>query len=262
MSKLRKLPAFLTGVLSKLRKLPASPKGHRGFPLLLLLCFVFLISSLSFAGEYVLVEGREFEVCRAYSNNLNSFKDLRYPMVCERLINPDFKDFSKPKWTPIDVWSKRELARQFHKLLFYRNSIPPWNEPPEVFYPKLKEWIAEGRIRMSEAHLDINNDGTIDHVIRYDYGHCDPSLPMYASLPTGRAYMALDDKTGQIDEWLTQFLLHHLDVFLYKGRVYTDWFAGKRGSKGGQLWVYDSTFQGALLANRCTYDYKEGPEKP
>ena len=61
MSKLRKLPAFLTGVLSKLRKLPASPKGHRGFPLLLLLCFVFLISSLSFAGEYVLVEGREFE---------------------------------------------------------------------------------------------------------------------------------------------------------------------------------------------------------
>ncbi len=54
------------------------------------------------ADELVLVKGKGVEVCEAYKKNLDSFKNkfnrFGYSFLTVRGINPEFKDFSTPKW--------------------------------------------------------------------------------------------------------------------------------------------------------------------
>jgi hypothetical protein len=71
--------------------------------LLLIVVFLFL-SSISWAGEYMLEKGKGVEVCEAYSKNLNSFNlHSQYVMACERKINPIFADFKKPEWEKLEL---------------------------------------------------------------------------------------------------------------------------------------------------------------
>lgn len=60
------------------------------------------------AGNYTLTYGKQFEVCRAFAENLASFGDLPQGLF-EWPINPKFKKFRKPEWKPLDP--KQHLAR-------------------------------------------------------------------------------------------------------------------------------------------------------
>lgn len=66
------------------------------------------------AGRYEPIKGKGIEVCEAYKKNLESFQDSE-PMACERKINPEFKDFSKPIWENVDLEQHRELFRRLSK---------------------------------------------------------------------------------------------------------------------------------------------------
>ena len=124
------------------------------------------ITATADSGEYKLIEG-ELEVCKAYENNLNSFKDLPHAMVCERKINPKMKDFTKPAWKKVDVWEHRE------KILDV-GEIGNWIKPnsPEArahLLGRIREDLQAGLLTLYETIIDFDNDGDLDHVFRYDY---------------------------------------------------------------------------------------------
>lgn len=240
--------------------------------IILLFILVFISPLPAFAGEYVLqkrfptgvkdhtfeVAEKNIELCKAYEKNLNSFKDLPRAMVCERKINPEFTDFKKPEWKELDSWENREKVKQMEKFLWYR-----W--PPEKFDNE-EEWlthlrnrIKEKKLSLSETWIDINNDGKIDHVLRYDYGECDPTNQSNFAHPGGRSFFVWDDEKKQLDSMVKTKSRLRYDIFIYKGRVYLDSFgSGKLGFKDGELSVYNSVshigdFGGAKI---CVYKYK------
>ena len=56
-----------------------------------------------YADQLVLVKGKGIDVCKEYGKNLKLF-----PIIAtkyKRIINPDYKNFSKPKWL---VWGPSE----------------------------------------------------------------------------------------------------------------------------------------------------------
>lgn len=68
---------------------------------------VFALAGAAFtdvahAGRYELIKGKGVEVCEAYEKNLNSFSPST-PMLCERQVNRDFKDFAKPMWEKLTL---------------------------------------------------------------------------------------------------------------------------------------------------------------
>lgn len=233
--------------------------------LTLLPAVVLLLPILALAGEYVLIVGFEQEVCKAYRKNLNSFKDLPCAMVCERKLNPIFKDFSKPEWKPMDVWANRDLARKINKWLDHRHSKDPYESNPALYEQDLKKWLSEGYPRMYETYIDIDNSGTIDHVIRNDNdrgkGLCDPCNARHFSSPSGRSYVVIDDKTGKLDKELSNFLDRRWDIFIYKGRVYLDAFGGDLGFRDGQLSVAESKYGFGGWHETCVFRYRERTQK-
>jgi hypothetical protein len=62
---------------------------------LALLALSVFVATPALAGRYELIKGKGVEVCEAYGENLNSFNPST-PMLCERPVNPDFKNFAKP----------------------------------------------------------------------------------------------------------------------------------------------------------------------
>jgi hypothetical protein len=211
------------------------------------------------AGEYVLVEGQDIEVCREYGKNLNSFKNLPHAMVCERLINPEMKDFSKPQWKPLDVWEKRDMLKQIDLYLWYKGTENKFNY--EKWLGRLKERVQDKSVALSETFIDIDNDGKAEHVLRYDYGKCDPKKASDFTRPTGRRIVVWKDKQNELDENLNRFLGLRLGIFTYKDRVFHDHFGGSIGFKEGTLTVFDSIVHSGgwteLGVATCTYNYRK-----
>lgn len=231
--------------------------------LLFILVFIYPVSG--FAGEYVLqkrfptgvkdhtfeVAEKNIEVCKAYEKNLNSFKDLPYAMVCERKINPELTDFKKPEWKELDLWENREKVKEIAKFLWYKDKFDE-----EKWLAKFKQDIEEKKPSLSETWIDINNDGKIDHVLRYDYLKCDPTNPIHFKSAGGKTIVVWDDNKNQLDDrFKTLFMRSMYDIFIYKERVYLDHFYGDLGLKDGKLYVFDSVM-GDLGAITCVYKYK------
>ena len=157
--------------------------------------FLMLLTAMAFAGEYVLLEGHKYEVCRDYAKNLNSFKSMPFAMVCEREINPKFADFKKPEWKELDIWDHKEMILQLENRMWRRNN--PKKPDDQEWLNRIKKDIEEKSISLSEAWFDIDNNGKIDHILVYKYGRCDPDnqsdfaglrvapLPSGMTRPTG-----------------------------------------------------------------------------
>ena len=119
---------------------------------------------------------RDIEICKAYEENLNSFPETPHIMACERRINPRLKDFSKPKWTPLDVRKHAELVKVMDKMVFYRWRPNTFDE--ELWRKRFEERVATNSIKLSVAQLDVvaNDpnadppDGIADEVFRYVIG--------------------------------------------------------------------------------------------
>lgn len=238
--------------------------GMKKILIAITLTFGLALASLVSAGEYVLIEGKNKEVCREYGKNLNSFKKLPHAMVCERKLNPRFTDFKTSKWETLDVWENREIVGKMDRYLWnsrtesqkeaFDKNFTQWLE-------KLKERIKNNEISLSLTRVDIDNNGKLDNVIQYDMGTCSDTDENSFTSPGGRIYLVFNEDITAINENLSNFTkVLRLGIFIYKGRTYLDFWGGWPNFKDGKVFVYDSVMNTTgwtdLGAKICIYKYK------
>jgi len=192
-----------------------------------------LIPGTVFAGDYKMVLGKGIEVCEAYLKNLNSFPKAP-PMVCERPLNPELKDFQKPEWKALDVGENFAL---------------------------LKNNITDRQIKLSVTQLDVDLDGKLENVLRHEIDTCDPANESLFATPGGREFFVLNEEKTKIDVQKTKkiHLGGRLDIFLYKGQISIDGWGGNLGFKDGVIYVYTiepyATPPSWHTVHRCDYNY-------
>lgn len=195
---------------------------------------VVMLPAISWAGEYVLEKGKGVEVCEVYKKNLESFNDPQ-PMMCERKINPEFKDFEKPVWEKVDLEEHREL---FRRLLRYqgsdRNQFNQTTYDDNELNSYIKDQKQLGYPFVSSTKFSITPyKNWPSDILIYSAGACPYGPPFYAS----NLYILLEDpsvKDAMIDAAnpLEKLLRTEIspnngrdtvvDLFHYKGVPYID----------------------------------------
>lgn len=203
--------------------------------IILFAVFICLTGNV-FAGEYKLVVGDRIDVCEAYEKNLNSFKELSHAMVCERLVDTNLKEFDKPRWRKLNIWENLDKIKNFEEFM----GFTLWKEN-DRWMRNLRNREKKGMAQIYETHIDIDNDGDVDRVYMYDYGKCDPQEESHYSMPGGRNLFVWDDENNCLHRGLNQYLkFKRFDMFIYKGKVYLDYFGAHSNFQGGRLDVYKS----------------------
>lgn len=209
-----------------------------------------LIATPAVAGRYELIKrdvpGESYQysdipggVCEAYEKNLNRFSDRPNGMACGREIDPEL-GFTRPKWERLDPLKYKELAKDIGR---FQGSCP---KPPagQSVDPKCLDGVfarmIENGFFLELTHLDINEDGNPDTVVRTGRDWpCDPNVesnfrhPPYESL-----YVADAGLTRVLDA--SRFIDQvGGDIFRYRGRVYSDMlFGGPYPDREGTLYLF------------------------
>ena len=183
------------------------------------------------------ISAENMELCKAYEANLNAFPEVNDPFVCERPIHPRFKEFRKPEWKELDPSNYVDLIVETGRLQYQQFPRPyPFNEA--AARKGVLQGITLGRIRLKLAELDIVSDpdspthqpdGIPEKVLRIEIGdpHCDPSDEKWRHFPPAREYYIVNDDLTKVEVF--EATLATMDVFLYKGKVYFDWFTRASG---------------------------------
>jgi len=203
--------------------------------------FMVLVG-MAHAGRYELVKGKGVEVCEAYKKNLNSFKPSE-PMRCDRLVNPEFKDFQKPKWERIDGLANYSLIESAYEFL-EKPSGPGRKADLEGLRENIK--AQNEPYTFSTATVDIDNDGKPERVLRY----FDTCIPFGTKGRYGTPLLVVAADGRQVDSVKTSRVMHNrghdsgpgypvgrwsyamYDVFVYRSATYFDRssdFVGERG---------------------------------
>ncbi len=219
---------------------------------IVLVLILFLFPAAVFAGEYVLIKGKGVEMCEAYGKNVNSMhppKSLVMPY--EQILNPEFKDFSKPAW---EATFSQELFDKINLFLWERDVNPiyrfpvteykNWRGTPEQYALAWEHYKGNRQKTLSlglpVSKVDIDNDGKTEN-IAYDSVN-------------NRILMVLNDDKTEIDLKKTALVLQHpsrkaegkgeltadgrrisdamhsvaYDVFIYKQKTYFDLYIDLR----------------------------------
>jgi len=220
----------------------------------------FTFSEAAQAGHYELIKGKGVEVCEAYAKNLNSFKP-GIPMICERQINPEMKDFSRPTWTEIDPWQNREMVKNVESFL---GDYPRGNPKDDLaqWEDGVKDRVKIHHLKIELAQVDIDNDGKNENTIKYYDGSC-PMTRHY-----GTPLLVIDQEKNSIEK-RTALLMQNpksaaggtargiwagtmYDVFIYKDIVYFDrWSQSK--NQTGLLKVF--TTKKDMTKEACRYRF-------
>jgi len=234
--------------------------------IMLLLC---LLTKTAFGfdplGYFTLTKGTSSEMCVTYVRNLNSFFEIRRYMSCDRRLNPKFTDFSEPTWQMIDKWEYIKLVKQI--ILLFDN----FNDPKLTSPNELDHWLNTS-ISLDLIRVDIDNDKSVDLVIRYNLHSCGASH-LYAS-----PIMVVDDHMEYIDVEATRHLLQNpiwfkntepagrwfyamYDVFLYKGEVYFDKWSDDFNQK---YYLHVFKTEKGTTQEVCTlkFEFYPGEEEP
>ena len=173
---------------------------------------------------------QNLELCKAYEANLNSFPKVTEPFACERPLNPKLRDFSKPKWKPLDA---REHVKLLVEIARFRNRHQPQGFGEPAYRRGILEGIRLGQIRLKVAELDITPspssanrgpDGVPEKVLRIERGDpkCTPADEKTRRFPPVIDYVIVNDDLTKFEEFAP--LRRTMDAFLYKGEVYFDVF--------------------------------------
>ena len=194
------------------------------------LSFYFVIlailgaSTTAFSGTYTITRGEDFPVCQDFLANL---KALGGPaLVCDRKFHPRFKQFSWPKWEPLNPVQHKQLIlqiwqKQFQDVLY---------EGQSVFEKRKKDIddiLRSGAIDLAITRLKINEKPTT--VLRFiDKSH--EQLACDWLQPFGRWYYALATDNTKVDFEMTEHSPlrggYRPDLFFYDGQYYTAYFSG------------------------------------
>jgi hypothetical protein len=84
-----------------------------------------------YAGEYKLIKGKQYSLCRDYLDNL---KSLGSPsMICHRRLNPKMKKFRAVQWKRADPANYKPAIKD---LFFENNSLIRYKAPSTQKYLK------------------------------------------------------------------------------------------------------------------------------
>ena len=204
-----------------------------------------------------MVLGKGIEVCEAYLKNVNSFPK-EPPMVCERKLNPSMPDLKKPVWQPLDAKQHFDLMKEIDRVRHHVTK-EEYGRFSEKYMPFLQQSVETGAIRLSVAELDVNEDGIPEEVLQYENGECDPLNESHFATPFGRTYLVLAPDSTGIDEQKSKWFAvgGRLGLFLFKGQVFIDHWAGDLAFKKGQLRALTPLSVVGLGTKVCTYSYNE-----
>jgi hypothetical protein len=181
-------------------------------------------STTAFSGTYTITRGEDFPVCQDFLANL---KALGGPaLVCDRKFHPRFKQFSWPKWEPLNPVQHKQLIlqiwqKQFQDVLY---------EGQSVFEKRKKDIddiLRSGAIDLAITQLKINEKPTT--VLRFiDKSH--EQLACDWLQPFGRWYYVLATGNTKVDFETTEHSPlrggYRPDLFFYYGQYYTAYFSG------------------------------------
>ena len=151
------------------------PSRFRGAMAVVLLFFFLFFTSLAQA-RYVLEKGKDVEVCVAYEKALNGSKVVSSPY--SRPMDPNAKDFSKPKWEPLEIREYAFLPKVW-RYQFDRDVNPvngfygvhlwrQWRETKKQYAQAWESYLVTHEKRGNQwqylASFDINNDGESDTI--------------------------------------------------------------------------------------------------
>lgn len=158
-------------------------------PFLRLFSIVFLLllsltGNSSFAGRYELIKGKGVEVCEAYEKNLNSMSPST-PMLCERPVNPNFKDFAKPAWEKLTADQIAEINVDVadRMLSMATPNSEVLKQPKSERIRKAKELTASAHnetwpLSALRASIDLDNNGKPESFVKDIHGKCDKQNPL------------------------------------------------------------------------------------
>jgi hypothetical protein len=194
------------------------------------LIFYFVIlailgaSTTALSGTYKITRGEDFPVCQDFLANLKALGEPA--MLCDRKFHPHFKQFSWPKWEPLDPVQHQPLLlqiwqKQFQDVLYEGQSLF------EKYKKDIDNILRSRVIDFAITRLTINEKPTT--VLRFiDRSH--EQLPCDWLQPLGRWYYALTEDNTQIDFETTEHSPlrdgYRPDLFIYNGQYYTAYFSG------------------------------------
>jgi len=214
---------------------------------------------------YMLISGKNDEMCRLFDENLNRFCD-EPPMVCERKIHPDFaKDFSFPDWEAVDSEKHLDLIANYIRARAPKNARcaegdeqcqAEWREVKwQEYKPKLLERMRGGQVTLARAPVYIFNKERI--VYRLVDAPCPSYRDKVGYFPQVPKLFATDKNTGKFDPDFTKIApIGAIDVLLYKDEkeaYVTQWEIGPLLRL--RIYIPSST--------RCVfkYSFKKGAKK-
>jgi hypothetical protein len=165
---------------------------------------IFSCPVLLHAGEYVLTDRSDSELCREYRNNLNSIKGVFHPMVCERKLNPKFTDFKRPKWKKLDPWKYKDLVREVEIYLVFGCRVQRSPRKNELAWYKnyrfndFKREAKRNKIFISLARFDIYNEGIERNVIKYEYQTCHRMSKQSYRYPPITSFVVVNDDLTEV----------------------------------------------------------------
>ena len=246
--------------------------------ILIIFTLFFLLPTMAFADEYVLVKGKCLDICVEYGKNLNSFGPKGGYMKYKRKINPVYKDFEKPDWLNWDPYAglpgkkggeklfpedSNELFDEIDRFIWERDINPfaflsdadkkNWRGTKEEYK---KAWQAyqvnrQEQVSMPIGQLDIDNDGKMENIV-------------YDKFYERGIFLVLTEDRKHIDLKKTANILQHpprktdgawkfsndgriinagghkdyYDAFIYKSKTYFDWFEQECDPIVGRLHVF------------------------
>jgi len=170
------------------------------------------------------VQSGHYPVCLAYLKNLNRFCG-EPPPTCERKLDPAIKELSLPKWEEIDPKAHLKVIEQ--TLNYNFENIKVWLPIP----PDMLEHIHSRKVHMLHTWVDLDHDGKMEHVVRFDDGPCHPINPSGERGFYGFNYeiAVVDKDITQVDERFRYVEIGGRDVLLYEGRAYLWHFTASDG---------------------------------
>jgi hypothetical protein len=197
------------------------------------------------AGEYQLILGQGEEVCEACLKNLQ--QQPAEEAVCDRQYAADL-GLRAPEWKPLDLQEHTELYTRVAKLVTRGRETAKDKDfdDPASFKKFLETTMKINRASMEMVHVDIDNDGTREWMLRYRGGNCRREFHGFGSTYDSALLVMAEDRRT-IDYGKTDSLIQHesrgpryligipmfqlYKIFTHKETVYFDKWDGGGGSK-------------------------------
>ena len=169
---------------------------------------MFILSALvlpvqaSASSQFKLINGKDIEVCKTYKNNLDAFGDA--DLSCEREISSKYDQvIKKPEWNSLDIFEYRKLMALSGKFLDYGDTVSKntvYDDLKNIDETAATQVSLKGSTMMTAA-IDIDNDGVLERVLRYQSGICGVARYSYTT-----AILVLDNASDAVDAVKSQLL--------------------------------------------------------